>query len=530
MSRASDYGTPISRMTASGGTPQGSWLVPAIGWDADAGVWRPYKVTVTDLSAAMVTTVRSGTGVPSAGLGIDGDYYVRTDVTPKVIYGPKAAGAWPSGTALAGALWYTDSGAPDVGDGADGDFYLRGSNGQVYQKVSGAWVDQGFSLIGPQGIQGIQGPTGTAATITIGTVTTGAPGSSVIVTNVGTSAAAVLDFSIPEGDVGATGPAAWSAPVAWLTGTAYTAGPPASVVTQGGETYVCLTSHTSGTFSTDLAAVKWIKVAAKGSDGVGVGDVLAANNGSEWTATAATFRGNVGAAPLSPDFLVKTANGELSGERVVTDVSSAGGVVFDWATAGQAKAKLYASAGSKMLYSTAANTFAEADVSATGRSFLNSNVGTSGQIWVASASNLPAPVSMSGDATISNAGAVTVAATIAKLAVANTWTAVQGYAPATLTYNASQTWDVSANPFATLAPTGNITSFACSNVTAGRYYVLKITQDTSVRTIAYTAANFKFIGGAAPTLSTGSGAVDYIVFVGVSSTLLHEVGRAQAVA
>lgn len=47
--------------------------------------------------------------------------------------------------------------------------------------------------------------TGTAATIEIGTVTTGAPGTDVIVTNVGTSAEAVLDITIPRGATGAAG-------------------------------------------------------------------------------------------------------------------------------------------------------------------------------------------------------------------------------------------------------------------------------------------------------------------------------------
>jgi hypothetical protein len=112
---------------------------------------------------------------------------------------------------------------------------------------------------------------------------------------------------------------------------------------------------------------------------------------------------------------------------------------------------------------------------------------------------------------------------------ATTFTAVQGYAFGTLTYSATQTWDVSANPVASLSPTGNITSFSVSNATAGRTYVLKVTQDTTARTIAYTAANFKFIGGSAPTLSTGSGAIDYYVFMASTSTLLHEIGRAQNV-
>lgn len=45
---------------------------------------------------------------------------------------------------------------------------------------------------------------GNSSTITIGTVTTGAAGSSAAVTNSGTASAAVLNFTIPKGDTGAT--------------------------------------------------------------------------------------------------------------------------------------------------------------------------------------------------------------------------------------------------------------------------------------------------------------------------------------
>lgn len=41
--------------------------------------------------------------------------------------------------------------------------------------------------------------------ITLGTVTTGAPGSSVIITNTGTSEAPIFNFTIPAGSTGATG-------------------------------------------------------------------------------------------------------------------------------------------------------------------------------------------------------------------------------------------------------------------------------------------------------------------------------------
>lgn len=57
---------------------------------------------------------------------------------------------------------------------------------------------------GATGDTGAQGIPGTAASVSIGTVTTGTPGSSASVTNTGTSSAAVLNFSIPQGATGAS--------------------------------------------------------------------------------------------------------------------------------------------------------------------------------------------------------------------------------------------------------------------------------------------------------------------------------------
>lgn len=45
----------------------------------------------------------------------------------------------------------------------------------------------------------------------------------------------------------------------WLTATAYAIG---DIVSQSAESYLAATAHTSGTFTTDLAAVKWIPVSA----------------------------------------------------------------------------------------------------------------------------------------------------------------------------------------------------------------------------------------------------------------------------
>ena len=86
--------------------------------------------------------------------------------------------------------------------GPDGDsaYDVAVTNGFVGTEA--AWL---ASLEGADGANGTDGNDGAAATVTVGTVVTGTPGTSVIVTNSGTSSAAVLDFTIPEGQAGANG-------------------------------------------------------------------------------------------------------------------------------------------------------------------------------------------------------------------------------------------------------------------------------------------------------------------------------------
>lgn len=61
------------------------------------------------------------------------------------------------------------------------------------------------NIKGEQGKHGADGKDGAAATVAIGTVTTGEPGTTASVTNVGTDTAAVLDITIPRGDKGTDG-------------------------------------------------------------------------------------------------------------------------------------------------------------------------------------------------------------------------------------------------------------------------------------------------------------------------------------
>ena len=83
------------------------------------------------------------------------------------------------------------------------------------QGAAGSVGSQG--PVGPQGAAGSVGPqgsTGTAASIAVGTTTTGAAGTAASVTNSGTTSSAILNFVVPQGLVGATGPQGASASVA----------------------------------------------------------------------------------------------------------------------------------------------------------------------------------------------------------------------------------------------------------------------------------------------------------------------------
>lgn len=77
----------------------------------------------------------------------------------------------------------------------------------------------------------------------------------------------------------------------WLTATGYLKN---NIVYESGNSYIALSDHTSGMFSTDYSNGLWEIFASKGAAGAGTGDMLAANNLSE--VTPATARTNLGAA------------------------------------------------------------------------------------------------------------------------------------------------------------------------------------------------------------------------------------------
>lgn len=88
----------------------------------------------------------------------------------------------------------------------------------------------------------------------------------------------------------------WDYRGAWATATEYLKN---NIVyeSDNGASYIALSNHTSGTFSTDLGAAKWGLLALRGSAGTGTGDMLKSENLSG-LANNTTARSNLGAQTL----------------------------------------------------------------------------------------------------------------------------------------------------------------------------------------------------------------------------------------
>ena len=116
-----------------------------------------------------------------------------------------SGGVGPTGTAGAAATVAVGT----VTTGAPGSSASVVNAGSSSAAVLNFTIPAGAAgAAGAQGIQGEAGPAGAAgqaATVAVGTVTTGAAGSSASVTNVGSSSAAVFNFTIPSGAAGAAG-------------------------------------------------------------------------------------------------------------------------------------------------------------------------------------------------------------------------------------------------------------------------------------------------------------------------------------
>ena len=98
------------------------------------------------------------------------------------------------------------------------------------------------------------------------------------------------------------------------------------------------------------------------------------------------------------------------------------------------------------------------------------------------------------------------------------------FADTTLTFDATQDWDVSTNQVCTLTLTANTTFDAPTNMVDGAFYSILMIQDgTGSRTASWNTV-FKWAAATAPTLTTTASAKDIFVFRS-DGTNMYEVGR-----
>lgn len=143
---------------------------------------------------------------------------------------------------------------------------------------------------------------------------------------------------------------------------------------------------------------------------------------------------------------------------------------------------------------------------------LNSTTGTIGNFTT----------TLTGDVTIST-GSATVGTRVAVLNTAQQYTRAHNFAATALTITSGTVpWDLSQNQVATLTVTTNSTMNTPTNPQAGSTYVMIVTQGTGgSNTLSFSTA-YKFVGGSAPVLSTGSAQVDVLSFVS-NGTVLYGV-------
>jgi hypothetical protein len=143
---------------------------------------------------------------------------------------------------------------------------------------------------------------------------------------------------------------------------------------------------------------------------------------------------------------------------------------------------------------------------------LNSTTGTIGNFTT----------TLTGDLTIST-GSATVGTRVAVLNTAQQYSRAHNFAATALTITGGTVpWNLAENQVATLTVTTNSTMNTPTNPQAGCTYVLIVTQGTGGNNTLSFSTAYKFTGGVAPVLSTGSAQVDVLSFV-TNGTVLYGV-------
>ncbi len=346
----------------------------------------------------------------------------------------------------------------------------------------------------------VPGPPGDNATIAVGTVTTGAPGSDVSVTNVGTPTDAVLDFEIPRGNTGDEGKSAYEVAVedgfvgdetAWLASLKGDPGDAATIAVGTVTTVNPGDPAVVTNVGTSDAAVFNFEIP---QGAAGLGDV--SGPGSSTNNNFAAFDGTGGktlkdSGSSAASFAAASHTHTAS---QISDASANGRSLITAADYAAMRTLLSLVAGTNV-QAYSALLAAIAGLTATDGNFIVGN----GSTWVAE-SGSTARTSL-GLAIGSDVQAYD--ADTAKTDVAQTWNAAQqfGQVTGTVTAVGALNLDCSAGNDFTKAIAGNST-FTVSNVPSSKAFDLRLLLTYTSGTITWFSG-VNWVGGTAPTLTGG---------------------------
>jgi microcystin-dependent protein len=192
-------GQAYNNVTTAAFTAANAPTVQTLSLSSTTGLATGVTLNIDPIGYYKVTGVISGTQVNVVNTGTPSNAAAGT-VSPSgsAVLGTGPQG--PPGNAATVAVGTTTTGAA----GANASVTNTGSSSAA---VFNFTVPQGIAgTQGPQGPAGSSGAPGTSATVAVGTTTTGAPGSNASVTNTGSPNAGIFNFTVPQGLVGAQGP------------------------------------------------------------------------------------------------------------------------------------------------------------------------------------------------------------------------------------------------------------------------------------------------------------------------------------
>lgn len=183
---------------------------------------------------------------------------------------------------------------------------------------------------GPQGEPGTPGAAGANASVSVGSVTTGAPGSSAAVTNSGSAQNAVFNFTIPQGAAGAAGAAGSQGPQGPKgdTGDTGPVGPTGVVAANSPLSYDSL----NRTINLDVDALQLDPDQVTGLDPTGqTGKFVGTLDGSnlDWITSTATTSWGAIAGTLSDQTDLQTALNNKAPSTGISPTAITGTAVVD---------------------------------------------------------------------------------------------------------------------------------------------------------------------------------------------------------